>query len=514
MKTCYLFGPFKLDSEGPRLTREDVLVPLASDCLQYLSYLITLKTEGKANPLHTAIGYFRSKGARSRGYYGMAKRIAEALGQPSNDGPYLEEFEFGGHGSIWGPEWSVWNFIADVTVIPSVAEPGNHETAEASKPVSEDETDDSGLGWDLFISHASEDKDSVARPLSRLLSAKGVTVWLDENQLRLGDSLRQKIDDGLAKCRYGVVIISKAFFAKQWPLHELNGLFARETIDQKVVLPIWHGVDREMVVRFSPILADRLAVSTASGLDGVAESILGTVRPELARSSPTMITKSLEIQGKWDPLKIEVLIRGKLLEEERSEKSPFSKLTDAIVNHTFVGEYNLRYRDRESMMVVTASIEAGHDFRVSAPALSLFEFERSKQGWTLVDSAIWVTRWGQWGQVERANVKVFVIGENIYALFLHGGGTGQGFTVSSISVQARVGDRYQEILTLQTAEDDSGTLTPGKSDWVSTIEIQPGTSGFYDLLIKRKGVLDGKRFSRTERFKFDGQKYISNDLYR
>jgi hypothetical protein len=370
------------------------------------------------------------------------------------------------------------------------------------------------MEWDLFISHASEDKDSVARPLSSLLSAKGVTIWLDENELKLGDSLRQQIDDGLARCRYGVVIISQAFFAKDWTQRELNGLFARETVNQKIVLPVWHNVSREFVARFSPILADRLAVTTGSGLGAVVDSILKAVKPASVQASNVMPATPTEIQGKWNSTKVETLIRRRLVEEERADINPFSDESGCVINHTILGEYNLRYRDHESIMVVTASIEAESKCHACAPALSLFEFVRNRSGWMLTDSPIAVTTWGQWGQVQAKDVKVFVIGENICALFLHGGGTGQGHTVSRISVQARIGDWYREILDLETAADDAGTLAPGQIDWSSTIEIQTGTSGFYDLLVKRAGVRDGKSFSATDRYKFDGQQYTSSDLYR
>lgn len=81
---------------------------------------------------------------------------------------------------------------------------------------------------DFFISHASEDKEAVARPLADELKARGFRVWLDEFELRLGDSLRAKIDEGLRVSRFGVVILSPAFFSKRWPQQELNGLAARE----------------------------------------------------------------------------------------------------------------------------------------------------------------------------------------------------------------------------------------------------------------------------------------------
>lgn len=62
--------------------------------------------------------------------------------------------------------------------------------------------------FDVFLSHASEDKDTIGRPLCQALTAAGVSVWFDEAVLKLGDSLRQKIDEGLARCKYGIVVLS------------------------------------------------------------------------------------------------------------------------------------------------------------------------------------------------------------------------------------------------------------------------------------------------------------------
>jgi hypothetical protein len=133
------------------------------------------------------------------------------------------------------------------------------------------------MQWDIFISHASEDKNDVARPLAKYLDAAGLQIWLDENELRLGDSLRAKIDQGLAKSRFGLVIISRAFLEKDWPMRELDGLASLETRDRKVILPIWHKVDREEVARHSPTLASKFSVSTSIGIDAVAGKVLRDV---------------------------------------------------------------------------------------------------------------------------------------------------------------------------------------------------------------------------------------------
>jgi hypothetical protein len=82
--------------------------------------------------------------------------------------------------------------------------------------------------------------------------------------LELGDSLRQSIDRGLINSRYGIIILSTAFFQKRWPQYELNGLTAREMQGNKVILPIWHGVTKKDFLRYSPPLADKLAIDTSN----------------------------------------------------------------------------------------------------------------------------------------------------------------------------------------------------------------------------------------------------------
>ena len=88
-------------------------------------------------------------------------------------------------------------------------------------------------------------------------------VWYDEFELRIGDSLRRKIDAGLAKSRFGVVVLSHAFFAKNWPQYELDGLVTREMTGEQIILPLWHDVSKEEVMGYSPPLADKVALKTA-----------------------------------------------------------------------------------------------------------------------------------------------------------------------------------------------------------------------------------------------------------
>ena len=112
------------------------------------------------------------------------------------------------------------------------------------------------------------------RPLAAALQEKGLRVWFAEFTLTVSDSLRRSIDYGLAHSRYGVVVISPDFLKKEWPQKELDGLAAREIDGRKVILPVWHNVDREIVLQCSPLLADRVASLTTKGIDGVVEDLM------------------------------------------------------------------------------------------------------------------------------------------------------------------------------------------------------------------------------------------------
>jgi TIR domain len=125
----------------------------------------------------------------------------------------------------------------------------------------------------LFICHVSEDKDDFVAPLAAELRKK-YDVWYDDYELTLGDSLPEKIDDGLKRCDFGIVVLSKAFFAKKkWARKELDGLTALEVKRGKIILPVWKGVTADDVAEYSPMLASKIAVSDSEGLPKVIEKI-------------------------------------------------------------------------------------------------------------------------------------------------------------------------------------------------------------------------------------------------
>jgi len=137
------------------------------------------------------------------------------------------------------------------------------------------------MEYDVFICHASEDKDDFVRPLAKLLEQQHLAVWYDEFSLKVGDSLSSKIDEGLSKSKFGIVVLSKNFFAKPWTQRELRGLVTREMVEQRdVILPIWHRVTLQEVASFSLPLADKKAISSEKGINAVLRELTEKISPD------------------------------------------------------------------------------------------------------------------------------------------------------------------------------------------------------------------------------------------
>lgn len=215
--------------------------------------------------------------------------------------------------------------------------------------------------YDIFISHASEDKKEVVLPLEKLLLSSGLKVWVDANEITVGDSLIQKIDKGLAKSRFGVVILSPNFFAKEWPQRELSGLVTKERGLDKVILPIWHLVDHETVEKYSPILAGMFAAKTSGGLDAVAQEIVKSVAKEPSSKS---ITASENTSSEDEGLR-KKLDQAHLFANASTISSAAKEAEEALLRaiiHTDLPEicyaYKTRIKTREKLIEKTRRKQA------------------------------------------------------------------------------------------------------------------------------------------------------------
>jgi hypothetical protein len=120
--------------------------------------------------------------------------------------------------------------------------------------------------YDVFISHASEDKKGFVNEFVHELSNLGIKVWYDEQNIKWGDQIREEIDKGLSKSKFGIVIISPSYIAdgKYWTKTEFNGLFQLDRYKGKMLLPIFHKITETEVMSYSPMIVGRRAMTTDS----------------------------------------------------------------------------------------------------------------------------------------------------------------------------------------------------------------------------------------------------------
>lgn len=136
------------------------------------------------------------------------------------------------------------------------------------------------VAYDVFLSHASEDKDEIARPLANALTARGFTVWFDELNIRVGQSIRREIERGIREARFGLVIVSEHFMAKQWTQAELDALWGKKLAAQDdSLLPVWHKVTYDEVQQGLPLLAGLHALNTSTmSIERIADLLAKTIK--------------------------------------------------------------------------------------------------------------------------------------------------------------------------------------------------------------------------------------------
>lgn len=249
--------------------------------------LYDLKTVEKGSIIEVTLGYAANVRIMDSSNYSKYKsgRRHQYLGGYVKSSPFRQTVprtthwyvavDLGGHAG---------KISSSVRVLPGLL-PNIQQSPLSSVPslyLGGEDTPDAGYGskreYDVFISHASEDKEHVARPLAVALQDRGLSVWYDEFELKIGDSLRRKIDLGLARSNFGVVIVSRHFIKKGWPNYELDGLITRSISGEQVLLPIWNEITKQEVVDYSPSLADKIARNTATNtVSEIADEIANLI---------------------------------------------------------------------------------------------------------------------------------------------------------------------------------------------------------------------------------------------
>lgn len=219
--------------------------------------------------------YSSGRGGRFKYTGGLVKKSPARLTVPSN-GHWFIAVDLGGAAGTVNASVVVEppprGNLPEFRSAPDAGVAGQVSVRRPLPPESPAEFD--GQVWDVFLSHASEDKAAVALPLAEALGERGISVWLDQAELRIGDSLRRRIDRGIRSSSFAAVILSEAYFAKGWTQYELDGIVTLSVGGEQNLLPVWHDIDRAAVAAHSPSLADKFARSTSdTEIEDIADEI-------------------------------------------------------------------------------------------------------------------------------------------------------------------------------------------------------------------------------------------------
>ena len=132
--------------------------------------------------------------------------------------------------------------------------------------------------YDAFISHAVEDKIPIANELCAKLEQAGLKIWYSGKELGVGDSIEKTIEKGLNRSRYGIVIFSPTYLAKNWTIREFYTLLAKEIKEQKVILPVLYNITLDELKNKDLLMADRFAVNSDRGIDFVVDRLVREIR--------------------------------------------------------------------------------------------------------------------------------------------------------------------------------------------------------------------------------------------
>jgi hypothetical protein len=148
--------------------------------------------------------------------------------------------------------------------------------------------------YDLFISHAVEDKIPLVNELAARLEAEGIKVWYTGQELSIGDVVCDALIAGMQRCRYGIVIVSPSYISKLIPSPEFNTLLGYKRNDEKVIIPILFEVTQDQLVAKHILPEGTDAIYSNAGLDAVVNQLrqqMGAIGNMPSRKSTSILQK-------------------------------------------------------------------------------------------------------------------------------------------------------------------------------------------------------------------------------
>ena len=126
---------------------------------------------------------------------------------------------------------------------------------------------------DVFLCHATKDKEQFVRPFAEALAKRGISYWLDEAEIGWGDRVSAKMDEGLRNSRFVILFLGRNFLEREWPEDEMRAVLQREKHEaRKILLPLILDSERKVCEAY-PLIADRMHLKWEQGLDEIVSQL-------------------------------------------------------------------------------------------------------------------------------------------------------------------------------------------------------------------------------------------------
>jgi RNA-directed DNA polymerase len=148
--------------------------------------------------------------------------------------------------------------------------------------------------YDVFISHASEDKETVARAIFEACQRAGLKAFMDEAHIGWGQSFTTKINSALGAARTVLAIVSSQSVAKEWPIIEVNTALSMEVNGHKKVVPLIVG--KPDLSRL-PLISGKDAMTWSNNADAVAARLKAAVKGDAPRRPASISRVATTLAG-------------------------------------------------------------------------------------------------------------------------------------------------------------------------------------------------------------------------
>lgn len=143
---------------------------------------------------------------------------------------------------------------------------------------------------DAFLSHADEDKQSIADELFERLKNDKFKIWYDRS-IKTGQSIPEKINEGIKQSKNGIVIFSKYYEKSRWCKEEFAALtYKSKSCQNFEIIIILHNYDFDTFKKNYPLHAHRLIIPSKLGMN----KIIAEVESQL--NIKTIIDKKAEVE--------------------------------------------------------------------------------------------------------------------------------------------------------------------------------------------------------------------------